>query len=319
MLLGAWGLIAIHARAADAKRIGFLSLSADEFEGDYGRAFRARLRELGHVEGTTLLIEHRSAADDERRLERLAHDLVAMQPDVVVSGLGTLPALTLKRVAPSTLPVVFSAVADPVGAGLVTRLSRHGGNVTGIATQVPAIAAKRMEILKELLPDARRIAVLMNPATPATVLSLAEMRSHAEGLGISIRAYEFRTRTALADVLASIRVDEHEALVVLEDPLANALQADIARWATTARIPSVFGGHESVRAGGLFSFGPSRIAAFERAADYVDRILRGARPQDLPVEQATKFDLALNMAVARRLSIVVPPSMMMRVTEVVGP
>ncbi len=300
------------------RRVGFLSLVANELEVETGRAFRTRLQQLGHVEGRNLILEHRSAQGRQDQLPALAEQLLQSKPDVLVSGLGTLPALALKKAAPATVPIVFCAVGDPVAAGLVASLSKPGGNITGVSTQVPEVAAKRLQLARELMPELKRVAVLMNPDTPSTRQSRDEILRAAPGQGIEVAVAEFRNAAELESAFARVVAARPGVLVVLEEPLMITLRAEIARRALEAKLPTIAGVKEAVEAGALVSYGVSRAAAFGRAAEFVDRFLRGAPPGSLPVEQVAQFDLAINTNTARAIGVQLPAGWLVSAGTVVG-
>ena len=248
----------------------------------------------------------------------LAEQLVQLRPEVLVSGLGTLPILALKKFAPANLPVVFCAVGDPVASGVVASLARPGANVTGIATQVPDVAAKRLQLARELLPDLRRVAVLMNPDTPSTQQSREEILRAARKMAVEAAVFDFRTERDLDAAFDEILKSRAAVLLVLEDPVMISLRADIARRAREARLPTLGGVKEAVEAGFLASYGVSRAAAFSRAADFVDRFLRGAPVGSVPVEQVSSFDLALNLETAREIGVRIPAAWMVTASHVIG-
>ncbi|MBC5767256.1 ABC transporter substrate-binding protein [Ramlibacter albus] len=309
-------LAAAAAGAAAPRRIGFLSLVVRELQADTGRAFLHRLEQLGQVVGRNVVIEHREARQDD--LVRAARELVALQPDVLVAGLGTLPALALKSAAGPRIPVVFCAVGDPVGAGLVAGFSDPGAQVTGIATQVTSVAGKRLQLAREMIHDLRRVAVLHNPATPATRLSLDELRRVAAPMGVVLEVAHFQAAADLEAAFEDIRRFGPQLLLVLEDPLSISLRREIGALVHRARLPAICGVREAAEAGCVASYGVSRTAAFARAAEYVDKILKGVPARTLPVEQVSTFDFVVNRDVARELQLALPSSWLYTATEVLG-
>jgi putative tryptophan/tyrosine transport system substrate-binding protein len=295
-------------RGGKSYRIGYLALLPGE-DATFAKPFLQRLQELGYGAGKNLTFEYRSADGKPERLAELAAELVKSNPDVLVAGGGTLAA---KAAAAATriIPVVFTAVGDPVGAGLVTSLSQPGANVTGMSAQASNIAAKQLQILKDLLQSKQTIAVLSNPDTPNSALALREIKLAASAADQPVALFEARTPDAVAaSVEAAIRSGA-AGLLVVGDPLLYGARRDIIGLVAKARLPTLYGGVVFAEAGGLMSYGAEGSQISRRAAEYVDKILQGARPADLPVEQATKLEFVVNLKTAKEQAIVLPPTLL---------
>jgi putative ABC transport system substrate-binding protein len=306
------------ARAQQAERsyrIGYLALLPDE-DATLAKPFSQRLRELGYSEGRNLKLEYRSAEGRPERLAELAAELMQTNPDVLVAGFGTLAAKAAAA-ATRTIPIVFTSVGDPVAAGLVASLGKPGANVTGLSAQASDIAAKRLQILEDLIPSNKAIAVLSNPDTPFTASALRVVRSAAEQSHRPLAVFEARTPDQVSAAIEAAIRSGAAALLVLEDPLVLGAKRKIAELVATARLPTMYGIREFAEAGGLMSYGPDQQQISRRAAEYVDKVLKGARPADLPVEQPTKFEFVINMKAARELGLVLPPTMLALADEVI--
>jgi putative ABC transport system substrate-binding protein len=272
-----------------------------------------RLRELGWTEGRTVAIEYRFAEGREERFSEIAAEFVGLKVDIIVtSGAAILPA---KQVA-SDVPIVFAIAADPVGAGLVASMSRPGGNVTGLSLQGPELAGKRLELLREVVPRLRRLAILANIGTPGAALELDEARAAARTLGFEVAALEIRRTEDIAPAIATLKRGA-DALYACGDPLVVTNRVRINILTLILRMPAMFTSREHVEAGGLMSYGPNFPDLFRRAAEYVDKILRGTKPGDIPVEQSTKFDLVVNLITAKALGLDVPPTLLATADEVI--
>jgi putative tryptophan/tyrosine transport system substrate-binding protein len=273
-----------------------------------------RLRELSWIEGRTIAIQYRWAEGHAERFAEIAAEVVRLKVDVIVtSGTGVVVAA---KQATSVIPIVFAAAGDPVGTGLVASLARPGGNVTGLSIQQTDAAAKRLELLREAVPGLRRLAILANVASLAVVLEMREAQATAGTLGLEVTTSEIRQGEDIAPAFEALkgRVD---ALYVCIDPLVNTHRIRINTLALAARLPTMHGSWEFVEAAGLMSYGTNVPDLFRRAAGYVDKILRGAKPADLPVEQPTKFDLVINLTTAKALGLEVPPTLLARADEVI--
>ena len=294
--------------------IGFLGGNTAAAMAQWTAAFVARLRELGWVEGRTVAIEYRWAEGSSDRLADIAAEFVRRKVDVIVTH-SAEPVLAAKQ-ATSVIPIVFGAAADPVGSGLVASLARPGGNVTGLSVQFTDLAGKRLELLREVVPNLRRLAIMANVGAPGAVLEMREVQAAARTLGIEATTSEIRRVEDMAPAFEALK-DRAEALYVASDPLINTNRLRITTLALTARLPTVYAFREYVEAGGLMSYGANFPDLFRRAADYVDKILKGAKAGDLPVEQPTKFELVINLKTAKALGLTVAPRLLDRADEVI--
>ena len=294
-------------------RLGVLMLAVGESE--YMADLIVRLAELGYRQGGNLEIEQRSAEGDPARLGPLAAELVASRPDLLIAGFGTLTAKALKA-ATSTIPIVFTRVGDPVGAGVVASLNRPGGNVTGTTDQASELSGKRLDLLREVTGGAS-FAVLMNPDTPFSALALADLERAAAGQQVGLVVLRARTPQEVTASLAGLKDGAQAGLMVLEDPTTDSARSDIVSFAVAHRLPSMFVTREAVAVGGLMAYGVDRRRSYRRAADYVDQILKGAKPADLPVEQPTEFHLVVNLRTAKAIGIALPPAILVRADEVI--
>jgi putative ABC transport system substrate-binding protein len=296
-------------------RVAYLALTPGENTTQM-KTFAQRLKELGYVEGKDITIDYRSADGRSEQLSALAGELVRGKPDVLVAGLGTLTARAAKA-ATGEIPVVFTSVGDPLGAHLVQNLARPDGNVTGLASQSTETAAKRLQILEKLLPDRSPIAVLMNPGAPAPALALKELRAAAEREGVRLEVLEINAISQVPQKIeAGLRAGA-AGLLVIEDPLTIAARQQISNLCAQFRLPAVYGDREFVQAGGLMWYGADREQLFRRAAEFVDKLLKGAEPSALPVEQPTKFALVINMKAAKLIGLEVPSSLIALADEII--
>jgi putative ABC transport system substrate-binding protein len=309
---GAWPLSA-HAQSK-TYRVGLLTLDSGEDASQFTRP----LRDLGYVEGKNLNFEHRSAGGDPGRLAAMAEELVQAKPDVLVAGWGTLAPKALKT-ATATIPIVFVTVGDPIGAGLVQSLARPGGNVTGLSGQATELKGKQLQLLLTCVPGQKAVGVLLNPDTPYSALALKELKAAADLEGIRLELLEVRRppefSAARMDALVAAGAT---SLLVIEDPLTANLRPAILDQASRLRLPTMSGGGVgSMRSGGLMSYGSSQREMYRRAAEYVDKILKGTAPGDLPVEQPTRFQLVINLKTAQALGLAIPPSLLAIADEVI--
>jgi putative tryptophan/tyrosine transport system substrate-binding protein len=277
-------------------------------------AFVQRLRELGWIDGRNLAIEYRWAEGRNERYAENAAELVRLKVDVIVTS-ATPPSLAAKQ-ATAVIPIVFAAVNDPVGTGLVASLARPGGNVTGLANQISDTSGKKLEFLREVVPGLRRLAIMANVGNPASVLEMGEAQAAARKLGLEVTTSEIRRAEDIAPAFEALK-DRADALYLGPDPLMNTNRIRVNILAVGARLPTMHGSREYVEAGGLMSYGTNLPDQFRRAADYVDKILRGAKPSDVPVEQPTKFNLIINLTTARALGLEIPPTVLARADEVI--
>ena len=296
-------------------RIGFLGNSTAALEANLVGPFREGLRELGYVEGRNILIEYRWAEGRYERFPALIAELIAMKVDVIVTA-GTPASLAVKK-ATTSIPLVMAAVGDPIGVGLVASLARPGGNATGLSAIAPELEGKRLELLREVVPKLSHIAVLWNPDNPFHAGSLKEARAAAQVLGIKVQLLGVRVSEEFPAAFAAILRERPGALLVLADRIFLHNRARIVDFEAKHRLPGVYAYRELVEAGGLMSFGPSYAGMHRRAAYYVDRILKGAKPADLPVEQPTRFELLINLKTAKALGLTIPQSLLLRADEVI--
>ncbi len=273
------------------------------------------LRELGYVEGKNLTFERRYAEDKLDQLPKLAAELVSLKVDLIMTA-GTLAPLAAKR-ATSTIPIVMMAAGDPVGSGLVASLAQPGGNVTGMSLMAPDLGGKRLELVKELLPGISRVAVLWNAANPYSALVFKETVGAAQTLGIELQSLEIRETADLDGALEALAGQHADALITVEDPLTIDLRKKIAEFAADRRLPAISGLRVFADSGALMSYGADLADILRRSVVYVDKILKGAKPSDLPVEQPTKFELVINLQTAKRLDLAIPPLLLARADDVI--
>ena len=294
--------------------IGFLGASTPSTAKPRIEAFAQRLNELGWIEGRTVAIEYRWAEGRPERFRELAAELVQLRVDVIATW-GTATVVAAKQ-ATSSIPIVFTIVADPVGTGLVASLARPGGNVTGLSTQHTDSAGKRLQLLREVLPRVRRVAIMTNTGNPASVLETRETQDAARALGLAVITLEIRRAEDIAPALET-RPARADALLVVGDALVNTNRDRINSLALAARLPTMHGFRDAVMAGGLLSYGPNYLDLFRRLADYVDKVLRGTSPAIIPVEQPTKFELVINRKTAKALGIEIPSTLLARADHVI--
>jgi putative ABC transport system substrate-binding protein len=309
----AWPLAARAQQGAKLPTIGFMGTTTPSVWQPWTAAFVQRLRELGWIEGRTLAIEYRWAEGRADRSAELAAELARLKVDVIVTGGNA--ALAAKQ-ASSAVPIVFALVDDPVGMGLVASLARPGGNVTGLAMQTTDLVGKRLSLLREVIPNLRRLAIMANVEYPFAALEMAEAQTAAGTLGLDAAVFEIRRAEDIAPAFEALK-DRADALYVVGDALVATHRIQINALALTGRLPTTHVVREFAEAGGLMSYGPNLPDLFRRAADYVDKILRGAKPADIPVEQPTKFELVINLKTAKALGLEVPPSLLARADEVI--
>jgi ABC-type uncharacterized transport system substrate-binding protein len=310
----AWPLAARAQQAAKLPTIGFLVAGTRSTYGLWFVALVERLRELGWIEGRNVAIEYRWADGRNERYEEIAAEFARLKVDVIVTV--TSPAALAAKQATAVIPIVFAAAGDPVGTGLVASLARPGANVTGLSNQVSDTGGKKLEFLREVVPGLRRLAVMANVTNPAVVLEKGEVQAAARKFGLEITTSDIRRVEDIASTFDALK-GRADALYVCADPLMNTHRVRINTLALGVRLPTMHGFRDYVEAGGLMSYGPNIPDLFRRAGDYVDKILRGARPADLPVEQPTKFDLAINLITAKALGLEVPPTLLARADEVI--
>jgi len=308
--------VAAESQPAKKYRIGFLGLSSAADYAPNLQAFHQGLRDLGYEEGKNISIEFRWAEGHYERLPVLAVELVRLNPDVVVTH--ATPGIQAARQATTTIPIVMGVSSDPVRLGFVKSLARPGGNTTGVATLQSDLAAKRLELLKEVVPTLGRVAVLWNPTNPALREDLKQTELASVKLGVRLRSFELvREPTSLETVFAAILRERPAGLIVVADSLAVTHSARIAEFAVRNRLPTMAGWRAFVTDAGLISYSADFLEGWRVAARYVDRILKGAKPAELPVEQPTRFDLAINLKTAKALGLTIPPSLLVRADSVV--
>ena len=310
----AWPIAARAQQTAKLPTIGFLGPNTPSLDSRRVGAFVQRLRELGWTEDRNVAIEYRWAEGRTERLAEFAAEFVRLKVDVIVTS-ATPPVIAAKQ-ATSVIPIVFAAVGDPVGTGLVNSLARPGGNATGLSIQATDLAGKQLELLHEVVPGLRRLAIMANPGAPPAVLEMAEAQTTARALGLEVVASEVRRPEDIAAAFEAFK-GRAEALYVCNDPLVTTNRTRINTLASGIRLPTMYNVREFVEAGGLMSYGPNFLDLFRRAADFADKILRGAKPSDIPVEQPTKFDLVINLKTAKALGLEIPPTLLARADEVI--
>jgi putative tryptophan/tyrosine transport system substrate-binding protein len=310
----AWPLAARAQRPGKLPTIGFLGPSTPLVEGQRVAAFVQRLRELGWIDGRDLAIEYRWAEGRNDRYAEIAAEFARLKVDVVVT-LGTASVIAAKQTT-AVIPIVFAAVSDPVGSGVVASLARPGGNVTGLSNQLPDTAGKKLEFLREVVPGLRRLAIMANVGNPAAVLEVGEVQAAARTFDLAVATSQIRRGEDFASAFDALK-GRADALYVCVDPLMNTNRVRINTLALGVRLPTMYGSRDYVEAGGLMSYGANIPDLYRRAADFVDKILRGAKPGEIPVEQATKFDLVINLTTAKVLGLTIPESFLVRADEVI--
>ena len=310
----AWPIATRAQQPARLPTIGYLSSGTPSSAKDWIDAFVQRLSELRWVVGNTVAIEYRWAEARNDRFAEFAAEFVRLKVDAIVTA-GTPSVLALMQ-ATSSIPIVFVAVGDPVANGLVKSLARPGGNLTGLSNLTRDLAGKRVEILREAIPGLRRLAILANVANVAVVLEMRDAQAAARTVGYEVITMEIRQAEDIAPAFETLG-DRADAIYIVIDALVFTNRASINALALNARLPTMSGNRESIAAGGLISYGPNFPELFRRAADYIDKILRGTRPADIPVEQPAKFDLVVNLKTAKALGLTVPPPLLTRADEVI--
>jgi putative ABC transport system substrate-binding protein len=309
----AWPLAARAQQSAKLPTIGFLSPASPASWTSWTNAFVKRLRELGWIEGHTVAIEYHWAEGRSERFAELAAEFVGLKVDVIVTAGSAVAAA--KR-ATSTIPIVFAVAGDPVGDGFVMSLARPGGNITGLSLQQNDVAGKRLGLLRDVLPSLHRVAILADAGYPADALEMSEVEATARPLGIEITRVAIRRADDIVPAFDALKNDT-DALYVCTDALTVSNRLRISTLAQAARLATISGVRDDVEVGGLMSYGPSYPDLFRRAAEYVDRILRGAKPADLPIEQPTKFELVINLKTAKALGLTIPQTLLATADEVI--
>jgi putative tryptophan/tyrosine transport system substrate-binding protein len=301
--------------AGKVHRIGFVTLASSEAIAPHVNAMRQGLRKLGHVDGQSVVIDVRAASGRADRMPELVAELINLKPDVLVTA--TTPAALVAKEATRTIPIVMTAVGDPVGVGIVSNLARPEANVTGLSLLNLAHIGKQLQLLKEAAPQVRRFSLLWNSVNPGNAAALTATQAAAAALGVDFQAVAIRGPDDLQSALATVITGRAGALLVAPDPVTYSLKSSIIRFAAANRLPVMYNFREEVEAGGLMAYGADLLEHYRRAATYVDKILKGAKPADLPVEQATKFDFFINIKTAKALGLTIPPAVLARADEVI--
>jgi len=319
LLLTGFLLAASLAQAQQADkipRIGFLVAGSPSADAAWIEAFQQGLRELGYVEGQSIVIEYRYAKGKTDRFPDLVTELEQLKVDVIVAG-GATATRAAKKVA-TLVPLVMANVTDPVAVGLVASLARPGGNITGISNLAPELGGKRLDLLKEIVPQLARVAVLGDPSSPSHAPGWRETESAARSLGIQVQSLEVRAPNPdFAGAFSAISGYRADALLTLSQPLIRVYRQQIVDFTAKRRMPAIFHTREFMEAGGLMSYAPDVPAMFRRAAYFVDKILKGAKPADLPVEQPTKFEFIINLKTAKQIGLRIPPNVLTRADRVI--
>jgi putative tryptophan/tyrosine transport system substrate-binding protein len=310
----AWPVVAWAQQARHVPTIGYVAPTNPLMPSRSTGAFLQRLRELGWIEGQTITIESRWAAGRPERLDEIAAEFVRLKVDLIVTS-STNDSIVMKQVAPQ-IPMVFAVSGDPVAAGLVASLARPGGDVTGLSLQSPDSAGKRVQLLREIVPGLHRLAILGNPSSANFMLEVSEAQTAARTFGLDVTTSEMR-QTADVNSAFELLKSRADALLVVADPLVNTNRILIGTLALGARLPTMCGFRELVEAGFLMSYGPNLPDLYRRAAEFADKILRGAKPADIPVEQPTKFELVVNLKSAKTLGLTIPGAVLSRTDEVI--
>ena len=308
-----WPLAATAQRAGKLPTIGFFGSASPSTWKPWVAAFVQRLRELGWIDGQTIAIEYRWAEGRSERFDEIMAEFIRLNVNIVVVGGVAVPAA--KR-ATSVIPIVFTLAQDPVGSGLVASLARPGGNVTGLSTQSGDLFDKRLEILREIVPSLRRLGIIANRDNPAVALEISDAHEKARKLGIDVTISNIVQADDIAPAIEALK-GRADALYVCTDPLVNTHRIRINTFALAARLPTMHANRDFIEAGGLISYGANYPDLFRRAGDYVDKIMRGAKPGDLPVEQPTKFDLVINVTTAKALGLQIPDKLLALADEVI--
>jgi putative tryptophan/tyrosine transport system substrate-binding protein len=312
-------LLSVHVAEAQQSgklpRVGLLFVGESSPPSPHVQALGQGLRNLGYVEGKTIVLEYRYAEGKIERLPELAAELVRLPVDVIVTALS--PAIQAAKQATDTIPIVFAVSGNPLATGYVASLAHPGGNVTGLSAMDYDLTGKRLELLTEALRKVSRVAVLWNPGNGAMVLKMEEVRVAAHALRVEIKSLEARRPQDFDQALAALPREHADALLTLADPLTLFHRDRIIEAAAKNRLPAMYELQEFVEAGGLMSYGPSILDNFRRAATYVDKILKGAKPGDLPVEQPTKFELVINLKTAKQIGLTIPPNVLARADRVI--
>jgi putative ABC transport system substrate-binding protein len=307
------GAVAQAQQPAGIHRIGILSISESVFPARV-EAFRRRLRELGYIEGQNIVFEYRYAEGKQDRFPALAAELVRLKVDVLVMA-GT-PAARAAKNATATIPIVFAGVSDPLRSGIVSSLAQPGGNITGLSLMVPDLDGKRLELLKEAVPKVARVAFLWQPGGRGN-LPLTRMEAAAKALGLKLQSLPVRSLDDFEGAFARAKKERAQVLITTTGSRINTQQRRVLDFAAKNRLPAIYHYSEFVEAGGLMSYGPDNTDIWRRAADFVDKILKGAKPRDLPIEQPKKFEFTINLKAAKQIGLTIPPNVLARADKVI--
>jgi putative tryptophan/tyrosine transport system substrate-binding protein len=310
----AWPLAARAQQSTKLPTIGFLGANNATFERASIDAFVQRLRELGWIENRTVTIEYRWAEGRDERFAAIVAEFIRLKVDVILTY--ATPSSIAAKKATDIIPIVFAAAGDPIGTGLVASLARPGGNITGLSIQQTDLASKRLEMFREVLPGLHTLAILVDRGSPNSVLEMGEVRAAARTLDLAVVTSEVHTAEDIAPAFDALK-GRADALYVCSSPALMTNRIRVNSLALGVRLPTMHGFREPTVAGGLMSYGPNLPSLFRRAAEYVDKILRGAKPNDLPVEQPTKFDFIINLTTAKILGLDIPPTLLARADEVI--
>jgi len=309
------GAVAQAQQAKKVSRIGYLSPLSPSSDSSRTEAFRQGLRELGYVEGQNIAVEYRYAEGELNRFPGLADELVQLQVDLIVAS--STPGVLAVKKATKTIPIVMTNVADPVGQGMIASLARPGGNITGLTGVARDLSGKRLELLKETVPKLSRVGVLWDPGSQGTTTLFKETEAAARAMKVQLQSLEVRSPEHFERAFKAATAGQAHGLVVLQSPFTATHRARIVELATKNRLPTMFGEGVHVESGGLMSYAPSYNDLFRRAATFVDKILKGTKPADLPVEQPTKFELVISLKTAKQIGLTIPPNLLARADKVI--
>ena len=314
LLTAFWGTAAAQ-QAPKVPRIGFLAPGSSGSYSTRVEAFRQGLRELGHIEGQNLTVVYRFADGSFDRLPRFASELVSLQVDAIVAG--GQPAAHAAKQTTTSIPIIMGQAGDPVGAGLVASLARPGGNITGLSDLTVGVITKRLELLKEVAPKASTIAIMLNPSNPTNALQLNESKPAAHALHVRLIPLEISGSKDFDGAFAAMKKERVEALLVFADPMLGSHRKKLGDFAAKNRLPAIYPAGENVDSGGLMSYGPNFDDPNRRAAIYVDKILKGSKAAEMPIEQPTKFELIINLKASQQIGLTIPPNVLARADKVI--